>query len=57
MSASAMQVVGVVAVLVGGEMMIRLGIVHGQLHRRVARRHCSCCGRLLSGRGCEHCGL
>jgi hypothetical protein len=57
MSASLMQVVGIVAVLAGGEMMIRLGIGHGQLQRRAAKRHCPCCGRLLTVRGCEHCGL
>jgi hypothetical protein len=40
-----------------GEMMIRLGIANGRLQRRAERRHCPSCGRTLSARGCEHCGV
>ena len=35
--------------------MARMGVRKGALGIR--RRHCSSCGRLLTGRGCHHCGV
>jgi hypothetical protein len=40
-----------------GVAMSRVGSAVGLLRRRATRRHCPSCGRLLSRRGCEHCGF
>jgi hypothetical protein len=39
-----------------GFVMIRFGVITGHLRARANRRRCSCCGRKLSLRGCDHCG-
>lgn len=39
-----------------GVAMARLGVTKGLLRARTPRRRCRSCGRLLSPRGCEHCG-
>jgi hypothetical protein len=39
-----------------GVLMTRLGFAKGQLRARARRRHCPCCGRLLSRHGCDRCG-
>jgi hypothetical protein len=40
-----------------GVAMTRIGTTMGLLRKRAMRRHCSSCGRLLSPRGCKHCGV
>jgi hypothetical protein len=40
-----------------GVVMARLGVRKGVLVPRASRRRCPSCGRLLSQRGCEHCGV
>jgi hypothetical protein len=40
-----------------GFVMTRIGVMTGQLRQRALRRHCPCCGRRLSPRGCERCGV
>jgi len=40
-----------------GVAMTRIGTTMGLLRKRAMRRHCSSCGRLLSPRGCKHCGI
>jgi len=40
-----------------GVVMSQIGRAKGILHERALRRHCPCCGRLLSARGCERCGF
>jgi hypothetical protein len=42
------------ATTAAGIAMTQLGIAKRHLER-VTRPRCSCCGRLLSIRGCEHC--
>lgn len=39
-----------------GVAMLRIGYFKGQLKMRALRRHCPCCGRLLSRGGCDRCG-
>jgi hypothetical protein len=39
-----------------GVAMAKLGLTKGLLRARTPRRKCRSCGRLLSPRGCEHCG-
>ena len=40
-----------------GVLMSRIGEATGMLKERARRRFCPCCGRRLSSRGCEHCGV
>jgi hypothetical protein len=40
-----------------GVLMTRIGVATRQLRQRATRRHCPCCGRRLSPRGCNHCGF
>jgi hypothetical protein len=40
-----------------GVVMIRMGAAKGRVLTRATRRRCVSCGRALSTRGCEHCGV
>ena len=58
MSGVTMQFLVVTVISTGvGVVMARLGVRKGLLVPRALRRHCPSCGRLLSRRGCEHCGV